>query len=317
MKKVFIVSLFILSSCAIQNIPTQGAIKELAHDEIYKTSTLSSSKNTISNSRYLTQTLKVEEEMLKSQRSSLSLREQTLNNFEKLGGDSIAFIQAMCFFDKFGKSKFKKKDKGKYVGSIKIRNKKYIVIQDLIKSSSNKRFFLLSMQTSLVEVFYSAHGMGTENGSNNNYLLAKNFSNKEGSNLSPRGFMISGERSPSDFAWEWHMKLDGVQEKLNDNNRDRAIVFHKGVSSDGRRRTVHDGLASSDEAAPSLFVQNENGVELPYIGQGMTWGCTAVAKEKVEYIYNKTKGGALFYNYTPAEKVAGASYCGGDNVMLD
>jgi len=241
-------------------------------------------------------------------------RKELFNNFTKLGGDPVAFKQALCFFDENKDNKFQKKTKGKFKGTTQIKNKKFMVIQDFNQPSSKKRLLLLNLETNEVQAFYSAHGVGTPDrpwNPRNDSLTVKNFSNKKGSNLTPRGFFITGERSPSSKAWKWHMKLDGVQRDINDNARDRAIVFHQGVrSKDWNERLVWPGRTSSNEDSPELYEKYESGRDRVYKAQNMTWGCTAVAREYAEEIYDKTKGGAVYYNYSPKEKELGAQYCG-------
>jgi len=256
--------------------------------------------------------LEIEEEGISSERREL------FKNFKKLGGDPIAFKQALCFFDENKDTKFQKKIKGKYKGSTQIKNKKYMVIQDFNQPSSKKRLLLLNLETNSVEAFYSAHGVGTPDrpwNPKNDSLTVKNFSNKNGSNLTPRGFFITGERQTSSKAWKWHMKLDGVQRDVNDNARDRTVVFHQGVrSKNWNERLVWPGRSSSDEESPELYDKYENGRDRIYKAQNMTWGCTAVAREYAEEIYDKTKGGAVYYNYSPKEKELGGGYCG-DNLL--
>lgn len=241
-------------------------------------------------------------------------RQELFKNFKKLGGDPIAFKQALCFFDENKDQKFQKKIGGKYKGSTQINNKKYMVIQDFNQPSSKKRLLLLNLETNEVQAFYSAHGMGTPDrpwNPKNDSLTVKNFSNKRGSNLTPRGFFITGERQASSLAWKWHMKLDGVQRDINDNARDRTVVFHQGVrSKDWNERLVWPGRASSNDESPELYDKYENGRDKLYSAQNMTWGCTAVAREYAEEIYEKTKGGSVYYNYSPKEKELGADYCG-------
>ncbi|WP_127715915.1 murein L,D-transpeptidase catalytic domain-containing protein [Halobacteriovorax sp. HLS] len=242
----------------------------------------------------------------------LSLENRLRKNLLHLGGDSKSLTQALCFFNKHKDSTFQKKINGTYSGSTSINNKDYMVIQDFNLPSSKKRLFLLNMKTGEVETYFSAHGMGTKNGMNNSALNAQYFSNKSGTNLTPRGFMVSAERRDGlSSGWKWHMKFDGLEKDKNDNSRDRLVVFHQGVSKDGQRKIVWEGKANSNEQDPHLFQRSKSGSrKYENWAQGMTWGCTAVASEHAEEVYEKTKGGALFYNYTDHEKNASYDYCG-------
>lgn len=229
-------------------------------------------------------------------------------NFKKLGGDEDAIAQALCFYSRYEGKKFKRKIGGKIKGSTKITNKKYIAIVDHTKTSNLKRFFLVNLESSEVRAYYAAHGSGNFPGTFNLPAKAQHFSNTHGSNLTPRGFMISGERMASTLGWKWHMKLDGVEVGVNDNSRDRAIVFHPGVASyDGNEIRVREGIASSNEDIPVLM-DNKG-------AQFMSNGCTMVAKAHSEEIYSLTKSGTLYYNFTPFEKEQGIYYCGSDKLL--
>ncbi|EQC50332.1 L,D-transpeptidase catalytic domain protein [Bacteriovorax sp. BSW11_IV] len=229
-------------------------------------------------------------------------------NFKKLGGDEDAIAQALCFYSRYEGKKFKRKIGGKIKGSTKITNDNYIAIVDLTKPSFLKRFFLVNLKSSEVKVYNAAHGSGNFNGTFNLPANAKYFSNTHGSNLTPRGFMISGERVVSRLGWKWHMKLDGVEQGVNDNSRDRAIVYHAGVASyDSNEIRVREGVASSNEDEPIL--RDKDGAQF------MSNGCTMVAKAHSEEIYSLTKSGTLFYNFTPYEKEQGIYYCGGEKLL--
>ena len=229
-------------------------------------------------------------------------------NFKKLGGDPIALDQAICFLDENKNKDFKTKEGEK----IKVKNNDYMVIQDFTKPSSQKRFFLINRNTGDVEVMSSAHGMGVHpSGIHNSVTKApEHFSNKPGSKLTPRGFMITSGYQPSNENWEWHMKLDGVQRGINDNTRSRAVVFHPGYKKFVYTQSVWEGRAHSGED-PVNLTSSLNGSKNPKgFEQGMTEGCTAVAPDYAKEVYNKTKGGALYYNYTQTEANKGSSYCG-------
>lgn len=229
-------------------------------------------------------------------------------NFVKLGGSEEAITQALCFYSKYKGQKFKKKIRGKLTSKTSITNKKFIVVQDLTMPSKMKRLFLVNLRTSEVLAYYAAHGSGNIGEVTNNTMWAEFFSNRSGSNLTPRGFFISGERVVSTLAWKWHMKLDGIEIGLNDNSRDRAIVFHSGVASyDENEIRVSKGVASSREENPVLVDR--------FGAQFMSNGCTMVSKYHSEDIYEKTKAGTLFYNFTEAEKKEGTMYCGSHNLV--
>jgi hypothetical protein len=243
-------------------------------------------------------------------------------NFSKLGGTSVALDQALCFFNKNKDKKFERKLYGKYTGSTSIKNKDYMVIQDLTLRGNQKRFFLLNMKTGEIETMYSAVGYGTsglKGKGQNRENSADYFSNNEGSYLTPRGFMVTdNKKEKSELAWKWKLRYDGLQKDLNDNSRDRAIIFHQGVESENfNKKTITPGLTSSREDYPELIMKDKNG------NQTNKWknpqhysnGCTTIATENVDYVYEKIKGRSLSYNFTKYEKELGETYCGDDSMV--
>ena len=238
----------------------------------------------------------------------VDIQTQIENDFTRLGGSPNAIKQALCFYNKHNETVFKRKTGG----TTAIKNKDYIVVQDFTLHSAQKRFFLINLKTGLIELMHSPHGMGTFKGPNNNPRVAEHFSNDYGTNLTPRGFHISGNKKhPSSKGWKWHMKLDGVQKDINDNSRKRTVVFHPGVSSQSWDiRNTWPGKANNIEDDPWIYSTSQSGRKVKGLEQGMTWGCTAVAKEYADEVYQKTKGGALFYNFTPHEEKLGPEYCG-------
>jgi len=255
----------------------------------------------------------------------LSRDEKIKHNFKKLGGSTEAIDQALCFFNKNKKTKFRESSNGKLYGDASIKNQKYMVVQDFTLPSYQKRFFLISLEDDPengkkagdIDTMYSSHGMGTRKGPSHHWEdpMAKHFSNEPKSSLTPRGFMTTGNRGVSSKGWKWNMQLNGLQKGLNDKNRDRLIYFHPGISSDASFRLTKPGKTSSLEDNPKLFEIGSDGKINKYATQNMTWGCTAVAEEYAEDVYAKTKGGALYYNFTPHEKALGSQYCGGDDLL--
>jgi hypothetical protein len=332
----------LFTSCVNEFLPRQKKLGETNRDDIYNSqeadlalgeiqrqTQLSTIPTANEVNEYLNTTLSakesdcIEDQTFEDSKSNttneLSPRENLERNFAHLGGDPTSLKQALCFFDKYKGKSFSKKINKKYQGTTKIKNEDYMVIQDFNQPSSKKRLFLLNLKTGHVKTFFSAHGMGTKEGPNNSALMATNFSNAPGTNLSPRGFMVSAERIDGlASGWKWHMKFDGLEKNKNDNSRDRLVVFHQGVSKSGKNRSVWEGSANSDQIDPHLYQRSKSSGK-PYTtwAQGMTWGCTAVAPEHADEVYEKTKGGALFYNYTDQEKNAGDSYCGSDPLVKD
>jgi len=233
-----------------------------------------------------------------------------LENYKKVGGDSTAFKQAMCFLKEKGNTKFKSYGHG-YKDGIKIENQRYVTIQDLTKSSAQKRLFILDRQTGTVEAFHTGHGEGKdhkekEKSTLNPKEIAQHFGNEIDSNLTPTGFFITGDTyntSRKDASWKVGMRLHGVQKDINHNAFIRGIVLHEDsyVTSGATTHTddplVLDGTAS-----------------------GRSSGCVTINPDHAEDIMAKLasgkeseglyRGGTLFYNYSPNEKGKGEKYCG-------
>jgi hypothetical protein len=249
-----------------------------------------------------------QEEEKDDESPEIDLDQKLKRNFEKLGGDPVAMEQALCFLKQNGEKKFNTKE-GK---NIKIRNNDFMVIQDFTKPSSQKRFFLINRKTGDVEAMSSAHGMGVhDDGVYNSVIKSpEHFSNVPRSNLTPRGFMVTSDYQGSSQNWGWHMKFDGIQRGINDNARKRNIVFHPGYKKSEYTQSVWEGRAHSAQDPVDLTSTLNGSTTRKGFEQGMTEGCTAVAPEYATEIYNKTKGGALYYNYTQTEAQKGSSYCG-------
>lgn len=234
---------------------------------------------------------------------SESQAEKLKENIEKLGGSGEAITQALCFYEKNLNTKFKKKVKSKFTDDIQIKNHQYILVQDFTLPSAVHRLFLVNLKTNEIQGFYSAHGSGNLESVYNYPMWAEHFSNTYGSNLTPRGFLLTGERNKSQMGWRWVVRLDGLEKGLNDNSRDRAIVFHPGVGSKNwNDERVRSGMSSSNENSP--ITDDDKGF------QYMSNGCTMVSKHHAEYIYEKIAEPTLLYNFTSAEKELGETYCG-------
>lgn len=101
----------------------------------------------------------------------------------------------------------------------RIDNENFLTIIDYSKSSEERRFFVIDIrQKKLVYKTLVSHGKNS--GGNN----AVTFSNIIHSNQSSLGFFITGESYYGDNGYS--LRLDGVEKKINDNARKRAIVIH-------------------------------------------------------------------------------------------
>lgn len=228
-----------------------------------------------------------------------------LDNFKKLGGDPIAFAQAMCFLNTHGRKSFQTTADG-YTNGVRLEQQRYVTINDLNKPSSEKRLFILDRQTGEVRAYHSGHGRGSGNRSNTHERIT-HFSNTGSSNTNPRGFFITGNTYQSSKSFGEGIRLHGLQRGINDNSMARGIVIHKADYTPA-------GVARSSEARPRLTGSRS----------GRSHGCTTVANQhyrEIERMLSSgregrdTRGGSLYYNYSPAERSAGARYCG-DNLLV-
>lgn len=239
-----------------------------------------------------------------------NVREDLIANFKKLGGDPIALTQALCFYDKNRSVNFEASGDPSRKKGIKIQNQRYITINDLNKSYFNSRMFVLDMDTGKVKTYYSAHGSGGNKGVAESGAFAEEFSNKDGSYATPRGFFITGARvngsSDPQQRWKFSMKMHGLQEGVNDKSYARAVVMHSFPD-------VTNDVATSDDEKPVLKTD-----PYPfYLSKGCTMVGPKVANEIIDTIKapNTSSGGSLYYNYTPIEKSRGESYCGDEGLL--
>jgi hypothetical protein len=220
-------------------------------------------------------------------------------------------LQALCFLDKHKSTNFHAKGNVNRKKGIQIQNRRYITIEDLNLPSKQPRLFVLDLQTGEVQASFSAHGggqkvLGIRDVSKN---VVKEVSNNPGSNLTARGFFITGIRYASGAAWKFSMKLHGLQEGINDNTYKRAIVMHPYPG-------VEEKLYSSEENIRKLDDLMAEQV-MP-----LSWGCTMLSPKHASGIIDKIKarsvneGGSLYYNYSSVEKGYGPNYCGDEKLMI-
>lgn len=127
----------------------------------------------------------------------------------------------------------------------KLKERNLFTIIDFTQSSCDKRFYTLDLD-SLDVMFntYVAHGRNS--GGN----FATTFSNDMGSNQSSLGFYVTAETYTGSKGYS--MRLDGVEEGINDRMRDRAVVMHnaKYVSEDWIKKYGRLGRSQGCPALP-------------------------------------------------------------------
>jgi hypothetical protein len=148
-------------------------------------------------------------------------------------------------------------------------NKKLLSIIDYSKPSNEKRLFIIDVENrKLLYNTLVAHGQKS------GYVSATKFSNKYGSHKSCLGFFRTGNSYYGKRGYS--LQLEGLEEGINDNARQRGIVIH-GANYVSER------------------IANGNGVI------GRSWGCPAVSKKLSNEIINLLKGGSLLYIYADDE----------------
>lgn len=155
----------------------------------------------------------------------------------------------------------------KLVSQGKLLNQSIIAIVDFSQPSSQKRLYVLDMAN--YKVLFNtlvAHGR------NSGKEWATYFSNKPASYKSSPGFYITGETYAGNNGYS--LKLNGVENGINDKAMKRAIVMH--------------GADYVNESY--IFSQG-------YIGRSQ--GCPAVPLRDARNIINTIRDGACLYIHTP------------------
>lgn len=214
-----------------------------------------------------------------------------------MGGDVTALRQAQCFLKASKDRTFKDGS-----GPLQVKNQKQFVINDMTLPSGIPRLFLVNLETGRVELFKSAHGIG-KGRQKNSGGVAEAFSNTPNSLLSPEGFLLIGGRHQSarGAAWGYGLQLHGLQ-KINDKSYERAILLHQALKREDGKVVpyVKPGYVDSSVTGPQTI--DETG------DSGFSQGCVAVNPTAWPALEKMT--GAVVYNYTPAMKKKGDSYCG-------
>lgn len=147
-----------------------------------------------------------------------------------------------------------------YLGHLnQIKNQRYMGIIDFKKHNSVERFFIVDMESGLVEKFLVAHGKNSDPSFSG---FASVFSNIVDSNMTSLGFYLTAEDYQGSNGHS--LRLDGLS-STNSKARERAIVIH--------------------------------GADYVFPGQkiGRSFGCPAVEMRYHDQIINQIKDGALLY----------------------
>lgn len=148
-----------------------------------------------------------------------------------------------------------------------IENVNYIAIADFRIPSSQKRLFILDLNDGTYDSMLVTHGKKSEG----SLGMAEKFSNKNNSKMSSLGFYLTGA-----FSYEGKhgtsLRLEGLS-STNSNALERGIVIH------------------AARYATESFVRRNNRL-------GLSYGCPAVAPDKINSVIDKMKGRGLLFIYS-------------------
>lgn len=142
-------------------------------------------------------------------------------------------------------------------------NPDLLTIIDYTKPSHEERLFVIDLHSdSLLYHTLVAHGR------NSGLFFAVRFSNRNRSLMSSPGFYSTAETYHGKHGYS--LKLDGLEQGINDNARERLIVIHGAwyVSED--------------------FIDKHSRI-------GRSWGCPALPLEITKEVIDLIKGGSCLY----------------------
>jgi hypothetical protein len=150
----------------------------------------------------------------------------------------------------------------------KVKNN-LLTIVDFSQPSTSKRMYIIDVANKkLLKQSLVAHGRNT------GALMANSFSNQAESNKSSLGFYITSETYQGKHGLS--LRLDGMENSINDNARARAIVVH-----------------GADYANEGFYKQTG------YLGR--SFGCPAVPTKDANNIINTIRNGSCLFIYSPSE----------------
>jgi hypothetical protein len=150
-----------------------------------------------------------------------------------------------------------------------------LTIIDYELSSYQQRLWVIDMEEGrVVHQEWVAHGMGKPRGSGGTMEEALSFSNDKGTLKSSLGLFITAETYYGRHGYS--LKLDGLEEGVNDNARERLIVLHGAE------------YVTPDRATDQLV--------------GRSWGCPAVRPGISRQLIDAIKGGSVLWIYYPHDE---------------
>lgn len=158
--------------------------------------------------------------------------------------------------------------------TVTLTNPTYVAIVNFGLPSSQRRFFLINLQTGEVNKYYSSHGLGSGNSD-----VATKFSNTKDSKQTSLGMYLTGGIYQGHYGNT--LRMYGL-EKSNSEAYNRDIVLH------GAWYVGEDFMNS---------INQKTGEKYGRIG--VSWGCPAVSLSIAEKIIPILKGGSLVMHYHP------------------
>jgi len=150
-----------------------------------------------------------------------------------------------------------------------------LTIIDYELPSYQQRLWVIDMVTGrLLHQEWVAHGMGKPRGSGGTMEEALSFSNEGGTLKSSLGLFVTAETYYGRHGYS--LKLDGLEEGVNDNARERLIVLH----------SAH--YVSEGRADDHLI--------------GRSWGCPAVRPGIGKVLIDAIKDGSVLWIYYPHQE---------------
>lgn len=148
----------------------------------------------------------------------------------------------------------------------------YVVIVNYSAPSTERRFFLINLQSGKVQSFYTAHGLGS---GRSNY--ATKFSNTKDSRQTSLGIYLTGETYKGSYGQT--LRMYGL-ERSNDQAYIRDIVVH------GAWYVGEDFINTIDPKTGQ-----------PFGRLGLSWGCPALSLYMASKVIPLIKEGSLIMHY--------------------
>ncbi len=168
-------------------------------------------------------------------------------------------LDRMVFFDAYKGYQY-------LLAAGKLGNPDILSIADYSQSAKKKRLYVIDMKEGRV-LFNTFVSHGKNSGSE----YASDFSNSQHSNKSSIGFLVTAETYVGTAGYS--LRLDGVEEGINNQVRVRNIVMHG-----------------------SRFVNYERIYERGTIGNSL--GCPAIPMSDHKQVIDKIKGGSCLFLYS-------------------